>query len=443
MTAYRWIDGKVVPVLPKEWDAIDVQMRGLAADLRARFPNQNDDEIARQGAYAAWRQEAPSVLPAGTFVWRDEFAECFRSDFSKSSLTIINDKGEADERHGDRELIYAPLLSPRELNLVWDSFQAREGATNNQFSPEVRKRFVSADFWHEKELLALCLGVSAYSDRDDIAPREVRETTRQLIWAALQSGELPAEINPAAGAAERLYGGVWRIPPARAVRWALSRFPQFPEWLSSSKLKEVYEIQEAEKKAEGRYTLREAAEAIAASGERLEPLLEKLMTAAKMGAFPMYGPGEKATYRYYSDTQVRPFHEEAYWRDLNNWILSNEPRISFRFPAPTTVMAIDTADDGVKKPYINTQQPNRPKIHRTAARRHALTAVLEDAKNTAKDASDYHSVWAELVRKADSEGRPAPLLGYVEGEGVKYQTDNGVKFLTKDALRKRMIPGAR
>jgi hypothetical protein len=71
-------------------------------------------------------------------------------------------------------------------------------------------------------------------------------------------------------------------------------------------------------------------------------------------------------------------------------------------------------------------------------RKHALAAIIAVAKNNAADADDYQSVWAALVRLAESRDRPAPLLGYVEDDGIKYQGASEVKFFIKDALRKQM-----
>lgn len=81
--------------------------------------------------------------------------------------------------------------------------------------------------------------------------------------------------------------------------------------------------------------------------------------------------------------------------------------------------------------------------HRIRTRRHTLTAIIETAKERAANPDDYHSVWAALVRLAEGSNRPAPLLGYAEDEGVKYQIKNDIKFFTKDALRKQMVPNAR
>ncbi|WP_144157524.1 hypothetical protein [Paraburkholderia sp. BCC1885] len=215
--------------------------------------------------------------------------------------------------------------------------------TTNAFSADDRRRFLDAQYWNEQELLALCLGVPKYADVDDIAPEAEREDTRTRISAAIQSGQLPAERNPSAGYGEAVYGGIWRIEPARAVRWALGNFDRLPDWLTDSQLQQIFAMQEAEKQAAGRYTLREAAKAIAGTGERFEALEAKLCGAAERRELPVHGPGERARYEYTNGRCARPFYEEAHWDDLNTWLEKNEPRIMFRFPSPAARKATPTA----------------------------------------------------------------------------------------------------
>lgn len=69
-----------------------------------------------------------------------------------------------------------------------------------------------------------------------------------------------------------------------------------------------------------------------------------------------------------------------------------------------------------------------------------LGAVLVQAEALALDPTDWQSGWAQLVLLAQSSERPAPLMGYVEGEGVKYQKDSAsepIGWLTREAYRKR------
>jgi len=195
--------------------------------------------------------------------------------------------------------------------------------------------------------------------------------------------------------------------------------------------------------------LNEAANEIAASGERFEALVEKLCGAAQRGDLPMYAPNELARYLYENGRIVRPFYEEAYWNDLNAWLERSEPRITFRFARPNTPVNIET-----QEAFVATLSPNKLPArkegqttytgsgsftkHAIATRSNPLKAVIEKAKNSAADPSDIHSVWATFVKLAQGANRPAPLLGYVDGEGVKWDANGTVKFFTKKNLSDRM-----
>jgi hypothetical protein len=79
-------------------------------------------------------------------------------------------------------------------------------------------------------------------------------------------------------------------------------------------------------------------------------------------------------------------------------------------------------------------------VHRMLRRSDSLSAVIELATESAVDREDWPSVWAALIRLAEQPRRPAPLLGYSEGEGVKYEKrdhPDGFKHLTREAFRKR------
>ena len=103
------------------------------------------------------------------------------------------------------------------------------------------------------------------------------------------------------------------------------------------------------------------------------------------------------------------------------------------FQAGVTASAANTLSGDVGQTDAST-------THKTKRRGETLAAVLAIAEQRAPDASDWASVWAAFVALAQSPDRPVPLLGYAEGEGVKYQTDNpeqSVGFLTREAFRKR------
>ncbi|MEA3274788.1 MAG: hypothetical protein U9Q81_05755 [Pseudomonadota bacterium] len=89
--------GDLVEMLPKEWDRIVADLKALSAKLEAS---------GETGAprYASWRERSIPCLPAGVFVWRDEFEEAFSRGYSRHRWAIPN------EREGDRALTFSPLI---------------------------------------------------------------------------------------------------------------------------------------------------------------------------------------------------------------------------------------------------------------------------------------------------------------------------------------------
>lgn len=93
-----------------------------------------------------------------------------------------------------------------------------------------------------------------------------------------------------------------------------------------------YSEQEQSKKEQGRYTLEEAAAAIAdGAGERRDILLDSLKQAVADGSLSVHEPGKQQRYQ---SSVVRGFFEEAFWDDLNQWLGAHQKRIDWRFPEP-------------------------------------------------------------------------------------------------------------
>jgi len=110
---------------------------------------------------------------------------------------------------------------------------------------------------------------------------------------------------------------------------------------------EDYQERLNSRRAQGRYTLEEAALALGGAGARADDMLEKFERAALDHSIPVYEPGMDARWRYGHGfaSHVRHSYEEARWDELNQWLADNDSHIKFRFPPPsgTTVKAAMSA----------------------------------------------------------------------------------------------------
>lgn len=103
-------DGAYSALLPKEWD-------GTTAELESLSNMYQMDEKFEGGNYVAWRRDSIPILPPSCFVWRNEFEAAFKSDYSKNKYDIV------DERDGDRELNFSPLIPEKLEDKVMQGFE--------------------------------------------------------------------------------------------------------------------------------------------------------------------------------------------------------------------------------------------------------------------------------------------------------------------------------
>lgn len=240
------------------------------------------------------------------------------------------------------------------------------------FSEDDRHRFVNAQYWSERDLLALCL------------PEEQPKYDAQYI-AAWWEGEVDAST-------------VWEAESVTAQQAAMALCGFNPYMASPSEAEQVTKPDETTPDDYKRLMF------VFEAKERAEPKHRKLAE--------WLGIARARAVKYHS------------W--IDTWLAATGK------DAPS--VSVSPAEGSL---------PSTGTTHRMNTRVHPLRAVMDAAKAAAVSSTDYHSVWAALVRLAEADSRPAPLLGYVEGEGVKYQTDKDIKFFTKDALRKQMNPNAR
>lgn len=102
-------DGSFAPMLPKEWDGIQADLQILSDKLKSK--DQIDNE-----SYPEWRRLSVPLLPPGVFVWKDEFEKSFAYVYSPKRMMI------PDERPGDRELNYSPMIPSELREIVVEGF---------------------------------------------------------------------------------------------------------------------------------------------------------------------------------------------------------------------------------------------------------------------------------------------------------------------------------
>jgi hypothetical protein len=102
-------DGYVAPMLPKEWDGIETALKLLSQKLKK-------SESFEQENYPEWRRQSIPVLPAGCFVWKDEFEQAFKRSYSRYKYILLN------ERSGDRELNFTPFVERQVAKLIMEGF---------------------------------------------------------------------------------------------------------------------------------------------------------------------------------------------------------------------------------------------------------------------------------------------------------------------------------
>jgi hypothetical protein len=192
----------------------------------------------------------------------------------------------------------------------------------------------------------------------------------------------------------------------------------------------------AQRQAEGRYTLEEAAMTIAENtGERADEMLKDLTEAVRNRVLPVHEPRHSA--RWKAD-RVREWHDEATWKNLNAWLAVNHPELhsKWQFPDPLAQRV------GTGEIVPNERQAATITTHRLQTRTDALAAVINLATTKAVAPNDNQSVWAELVKLAESADRPAPLLGYssdgIQYRGKKYEETQEPDVFTAKNLRDRL-----
>ena len=182
----------------------------------------------------------------------------------------------------------------------------------------------------------------------------------------------------------------------------------------------------------GEIDISEAANGRGVQGEREE---RELLGAQPVGALPE---------RWRFTRPVRVTHKMA---RVTPWVLDRIVEFANRSPEFVTaeVTPASVATVQVMAPLMPIESEGRPSVagavvHAAKRRADPLGVVIRNAIEGSGDPGDWCSGWTALVALASGSDRSAPLLGYSEGEGVKYHFDHAdepVRWLSRDAFKKR------
>lgn len=170
-------DGHVSVILPKEWDCVEASLKILSDKLSA-------NEDIEDGSYPEWRIQSIPQLPPGVFVWKDEFEASFSHAYSKYQRILL------DEREGDRDLNFTPMIPTGLQDLVSEGFVS-------QIEPDTSEKMDSTDRSYYSERLAILNQAATKfwknADRKDRDTHPDNETVTQWLVSKGYSGSLASK----------------------------------------------------------------------------------------------------------------------------------------------------------------------------------------------------------------------------------------------------------
>lgn len=101
------------PMLPKEWDGIELDFKLLLKTVKATQKIIQEHRSVRE-------RELICMLPRACFVWKDDFEIAFQNAYSTQNYEILN------ERPGDRELNFSPYIPDDLQEAIMEGFPHRE-----------------------------------------------------------------------------------------------------------------------------------------------------------------------------------------------------------------------------------------------------------------------------------------------------------------------------
>lgn len=404
-------DGGYSEVFPGDWDVVDDLLEGLDSSLNAIS---DDRKLTRP----VWLTESTKQLPAGVFLWRDEFEQAFHRSYSPPRFSLL------DERPGDLTLRFSPLISPPEMRgVVMEGF---EDSADDLLVDKIR---------NDQPRLLLSAGEDAATDR--FAQRHIEGGFNKVTRE--KAGERNFEARVAAV----------KLTDARCIQLANSHELRISDWTALTGIgigvhwshlvttagvafRNWTEPEITEASVDQQIDMHRDNEAIPLKFPCTPVSLIQFIDAAPPGSHSFSLPD---VFRQAATEIAQGMMDEGHGHE--GTALSEAPeKISLEVtPADDT----EQADATAKASSEVLPQHGNMTVHRLSTRSNTLDPVIMLARTGAIDPAAAQSIWTEFVRLAELDTRPDPLIGYVDGEGVKYRGANDeIKFLTKKNFLRRM-----
>ncbi len=437
LVAYHRPAGKPLPVMASEWTAVIAEVKGFEAGLREQRPGV--DAMHDHAGYAAWRKGAALKLPAGVFVWLDEFLR----------------EREADRKRtpDDVPVTLAPMLDADARAAMLEGFE------------DCQRRGLGADraMIAYAEFAAICqvddpknfggFRVEANGLYVDLPNADATLTPEERVavtWHPTGQYDKPALPLPCTLGQLRAFlsdAGMTGYIDEEAVDALLGEREHKTGWYDYTMNAAMWLKRASVKPDEAAMLL-----------WRLDPL-ERDWQGNAPDPESTFVDGNEASPAHYRALK-RAFEDVAEadpkpralldWRDMaKREGLPHHQWIDEYVQARIEELPVDSGSGGkAQKVGAGTTAINEPKrgaiitTHRLKARSNPLDAIIVQATNAALAPDDSQSVYAEMVKLAESKEKPAPLHGYspdgIQYRGKKYAETGEPDTFTAKNLRDRM-----
>ncbi|MDR1648181.1 MAG: hypothetical protein LBR88_09145, partial [Zoogloeaceae bacterium] len=103
-------DGSIGDLLPREWDRVEDSLAALTLELETKDPG-------RVLARPEWTIRSVLCLPAGVFVWRDEFEAAYAANLGRGLFM-------RGQRPGERDINYIAWVPPELSAAIFEGLPA-------------------------------------------------------------------------------------------------------------------------------------------------------------------------------------------------------------------------------------------------------------------------------------------------------------------------------